>query len=98
VIVAFKGRFGRVIGTSPATAQWAGIAALSNEMAGHRQGPLNTRLYHVGKSSSYSEAFHDITSGGNTFAGFAGYSAVPGWDPVTGLGSPNVAVLLPLLS
>jgi len=98
VIVAFRGKFGRVIGTSPATAQWAGIAALSNEMAGHRQGPLNTRLYHVGKSSSYSEAFHDITSGGNRFAGFAGSSGVPGWDPVTGLGSPNVAVLLPLLS
>lgn len=26
-----------------------------------------------------------------------GYRAGPGWDPVTGWGSPNAAVLVPLL-
>ena len=43
-------------------------------------------------SSSYRKAFHDVTSGSN------GYLAARGWDPVTGWGSPNAQVLIPLLA
>ena len=46
----------------------------------------------VARSSHYRTAFHDVLTGSN------GYAAGPGWDPVTGLGSPNVVDLLPILS
>jgi subtilase family serine protease len=90
--------FHAIFGTSGGTPQWAGIDALSRQMAGHRQSQLNIRLYHLAKSDAYREAFHDITTGTNSFAGVTGFSAGPGWDPVTGLGTPDVAKLVPLLS
>ena len=92
------GRMGAVFGTSGGTPQWAGIVALARQEAGHRQSQLNIRLYHVAKSNSYQDAFHDITTGSNSFAGVTGFSAGPGWDAVTGLGTPDVAKLVPLLS
>lgn len=93
-IIVWNGRGAVVGGTSGGTPQWAGIAALADQAAGRRLGSLNKLLYHVGKS----DAFHDITSGNNSFGGIIGYTAGPGWDPVTGLGSPNVANLIRLLS
>jgi hypothetical protein len=43
--------------------------------------------------SDYHQAFHDITTGSNTasfpHAPIPGYPAAPGWDPVTGLASPD---------
>ena len=90
--------FARVSGTSVGTPQWAGIAALSEQAAGHRLPQLNIRLYHLAKSDGYSTGLHDITTGNNTFDGVAGSSAGPGWDPVTGLGTPDVANLVPLLA
>ncbi len=85
-------------GTSAGAPQWAGIAALADQAAGHRLGALNPRLYRIAQSNAYGSAFHDITTGNNTFCGIAGYSAGPGWDPVTGLGSPQVATLVGLLA
>lgn len=38
--------------------------------------------------------FHDITSGTNAGCNTNGFSAVPGWDPVTGLGTPNYPAML----
>jgi len=87
-----------VDGTSGGVPQWAGIDALSRQFAGHRQSQLNIRLYHIAKSAAYGDAFHDITTGNNSFAGVQGYNAGPGWDPVTGLGTPDVFKLVPLLS
>jgi hypothetical protein len=50
----------------------------------------------------YRAAFHDITTGGNSVVVVAkqitGYQASPGWGPVTGWGSPNAQVLVPLLA
>ena len=47
-------------------------------------------------------AFHDITTANNTVqfppTTITGYQAAPGWDPVTGWGSPNAQVLIPLLA
>ncbi|KAJ7260955.1 peptidase S8/S53 domain-containing protein [Mycena haematopus] len=34
-------------------------------------------------------AFHDIVSGSNPGCGTAGFESVPGWDPVSGLGTPD---------
>jgi tripeptidyl-peptidase-1 len=38
---------------------------------------------------AHPEAFNDITVGGNPGCGSDGFKAQPGWDPVTGLGSPK---------
>jgi subtilase family serine protease len=92
------GHFGAIFGTSGGTPQWAGIVARARQVAGHRQSQLNIRLYHLAKSDSYSDGLHDITTGNNSWAGVTGYSAGPGWDAATGLGTPDVAKLVPLLS
>jgi hypothetical protein len=50
----------------------------------------------------YHMAFHDITIGDNSVVVvpklITGYQASPGWDPVTGWGSPDAQVLVPLLA
>ncbi len=84
----------KATGTSVATAEWAGVTALAVEAAGHRLGTFNISLYHAGKSHDAATRFHDITSGNNNSTAFQGASAAPGWDPVTGLGTPDVANLV----
>jgi len=37
---------------------------------------------------------NDITNGTNPGCGSDGFSAVTGWDPVTGLGTPNFPKML----
>lgn len=39
-------------------------------------------------------AFHDITKGTNPGCGTVGFTAAKGWDPVTGLGTPDFPSLL----
>src|SRR5712692_4309850 len=86
-------------GTSASAPLWAAIAAIANQMAGHSLGFLNPALYKLAASSSYSQDFHDIIKGNNTQTvngiTVPGYAAVQGWDPVTGLGSPNAEKLIP---
>jgi PKD repeat protein len=78
-----------VLGTSVATPIWAGIAAVADQSTGVALGDLNPALYAIAAvPSSYSRDFHDVTQGNN------GYPAGPGWDPVTGLGTPRVASLV----
>src|SRR5207302_9318437 len=89
--------FGRSIGTSAATAEWAGIVALADQAGHHRLGSLNPRLYSIAQGEAYSTVLHDITSGTSTFHTFTGFSARPSWDAVTGLGTPDVAELVSLL-
>ena len=93
------GSWNVVGGTSAASPLWAGIAAIADDMAGHALGFLNTKLYKVEASSVGAKAFNDITSGDNTNTdnNVQGYAATTGWDAVTGLGTPNAAVLLPAL-
>jgi subtilase family serine protease len=86
-------------GTSFAAPRWAGFLALVNQQSvANGQGTvgfINPALYSIGLSSGYSSAFHDITSGNNTPAtGGGGFSAVPGYDLVTGWGSPAGAGLI----
>ena len=76
---------------------WAGLQAIANQMAGHPLGFINPGLYKLATSANYQQDFHDITQGDNTNAqaGVKGYSAAAGWDPVTGLGTPNAENLIP---
>jgi subtilase family serine protease len=82
-------------GTSFAAPRWAGFLALVNQqsVANGRGtvGFINPALYNLGISPSYSSAFHDIVSGSNPPAAGdgSGFSAVPGYDLVTGWGSPG---------
>lgn len=46
-------------------------------------------------SKTFMKLFNDITMGGNKGCGTPGFTAVPGWDPVTGVGTPNFLKLLP---
>ncbi len=65
----------KVGGTSAGSPQWAAIHALGLSAT-------HNNFYRQAKSSSYNAYFRDITSGSN------GYTAVSGYDYVTGLGSP----------
>jgi subtilase family serine protease len=89
-------------GTSAATPLWGGLIADADQLAGHDLGFVNPTLYQIARSPLYGRAFHDITTGNNTVlvngTTYTGYQAGPGWDPVTGLGSPNAAALVPILS
>lgn len=66
-------------GTSAVAPLWAGLVALMNQKLGKPVGFLNPQIYPLVGSG----AFRDITQGNN-----GTYSAGPGWDPCTGLGSP----------
>jgi kumamolisin len=79
-------------GTSFATPMWAAYIALVNQqLASNGEstiGFLDPTLYSIGVGSSYDTDFHDITSGTS-----GSYSAVTGYDLVTGWGSPNTGLL-----
>lgn len=76
-------------GTAAATPFFAGLVVLLNQALGKRVGYLNPLLY---SELGPEKVFRDITEGNN-----GGYSAGPGWDPVTGWGSPDGRKLLQAL-
>ena len=76
-------------GTSVGSPSWAGSLALIDQKAGGKLGFLNPSIYSIlNKPSEYSKAFHDVTVGNNN-----PNSAGAGWDPMTGVGTPDLAVL-----
>jgi subtilase family serine protease len=92
-------------GTSFATPIFAGMVALINQKQEWTsgQGLLNPKLYQLAAdSTTYSSAFHDVTSGNNNcnagskYCGSTtgGFSAGTGYDQVTGLGSVDLANLV----
>jgi len=85
--IVYHSSLSAVAGTSLATPIWAGITADLDQFGGQPVGFLNPVLYRVLQGPNYSVDFHDIQTGWN------GYSAGPGWDPVTGVGTPMVAAL-----
>lgn len=74
-------------GTSAGAPLMAAITADANEAAGKDVGFANPLLY------SDPSMFWDITSGANSVNGSGLYQAVAGYDPATGLGSPNANTL-----
>jgi subtilase family serine protease len=83
-------------GTSYAAPLWAGFVALVNQQAvatgKPRAGFINPAVYAIGTGTGYARAFHDAKSGSN-----GQYSAVKGYDLVTGWGSPDGAALIDAL-
>jgi subtilase family serine protease len=80
-------------GTSFAAPMWAGYIALADQQEGKGIGFIDPSVYSIGLGSSYDTDFHDITSGTS-----GSYSAVTGFDLVTGWGSPNGANLINALT
>ncbi len=87
-------------GTSFAAPRWAGFLALVNQQAnGTPIGFLNPSLYAIGQGAGYASDFHDISMGNNfNDASPALYSAVAGYDLVTGWGSPTGQNLIDALA
>ena len=82
---------------------WAGFTALVNEQAAAlKQGPvgfLNPALYAIGLGPNYTNCFHDITQGNNTWSNSPGaYFAALGYDLCTGWGSPNGTNLINMVT
>jgi len=87
--VRVDGRSAIFGGTSAVAPLWAALTALINQQLGKPVGFLNTSLY----AAAARKALHDITSGNN-----GAYTAGPGWDACTGLGSPDGQALLTALT
>jgi subtilase family serine protease len=79
-------------GTSAVAPLWAALIALINQQTGTPVGFVNPALYGLKNS------FNDISAGNNDDSNLGYYSAQSGWDPCTGLGSPNGAAILAGLS
>jgi kumamolisin len=75
-------------GTSAVAPLWAGLIALNNQQNGKSAGFVQPLIY----AAKAASAFNDIVSGNN-----GAFSAGPGWDACTGLGSPIGAKLIALL-
>jgi kumamolisin len=70
-------------GTSASSPFWAGMAALFQQQLGKPLPFLNPILYALAATPQRNQMFHDIVQGSDLH-----YTAGPGWDYVTGLGSP----------
>ncbi|KAI0716532.1 peptidase S8/S53 domain-containing protein [Earliella scabrosa] len=92
-VVKMNGRNKLAVGTSASAPTFASVIAMLNDEllnAGRRPlGFLNPFLYSRGAA-----ALNDVTSGSNPGCGTEGFPAAPGWDPVTGMGTPDYNKLL----
>lgn len=86
-VVALEGKWQLVYGTSASSPVVGAIFSLINAKRAEKGkksiGFVNPVLY------GRPDMFHDITFGNNPGCGTNGFSAVSGWDPVTGLGTPR---------
>jgi len=76
-------------GTSAVAPLWAGLIAVANQQLGTQVGFIQPAIY----AAKAASAFNDITVGNN-----GAFTAGPGWDACTGLGSPIASKLIPLLA
>jgi subtilase family serine protease len=91
-------------GTSEATPLFAGIVALADQVAGHSLGLINPALYQL--AAEGKPGIVDVTSGDNTVSftqdgreqTVTGFSARPGYDLATGLGTVNARYFVPELA
>lgn len=93
-VVAVDGKFSLTFGTSASTPTFASLVNMINEeRMAVGKGPvgfLNPTLY------ANPQVLNDITTGGNRGCGTPGFNSTIGWDPVTGLGTPNYPKMLKL--
>jgi kumamolisin len=86
----FSGGQAQVVGGTSAVAPlWAALVSRLAEATGQRFGLIQTLLYAGVAPHTAVDGFNDITSGNN-----GAYTAGPGWDACSGLGSPDGTALL----
>jgi subtilase family serine protease len=85
VLVVENGANYQVGGTSAGSPQWAALAALASQAANLRLGAIASKLYALNGLSS----FHNVTTGSDGY-----FSAGPGWNYPTGLGTPDAYQLV----
>ncbi|PPQ94446.1 hypothetical protein CVT25_002537 [Psilocybe cyanescens] len=94
--VVIGGRVQSVAGTSASSPTVAAIFSLLNDFRISQGktalGFINPLIY-----STAASGFNDITSGSNPGCGSTGFTAGKGWDPVTGLGTPDFLKLQKLV-
>jgi len=91
--VMCRGNEQGVGGTSAVAPLWAGLIALINQQLGKPVGSLNPLLYKL------TGVFNEVTEGNNCCVnGVPCYQAGPGWNPCTGLGTPDGTKLLQALT
>ncbi|KIW05707.1 uncharacterized protein PV09_03567 [Verruconis gallopava] len=94
--IVYDQKFIRVDGTSASSPMMASVIALLNDdLLANGKPPLgfmNPWLYSIGK-----DGFTDIISGSAKGCGVEGFPAKPGWDAVTGFGTPNFVKLRELV-
>ncbi len=81
-------------GTSAVAPLWAALICRLSQATGKKFGLLQPLLYAGVTAGEAAAGFTDITQGNNTQGSVTGYSAGPGWDACTGLGSPEGTTLL----
>jgi subtilase family serine protease len=92
-------------GTSEATPLFAGVVALADQVAGHSLGPVNPALYKM-LALGASSGIVDVTKGNNTVAfrqggkehTVTGFTALPGYDLASGVGTVDAALFVPELA
>lgn len=84
-------------GTSAGAPQWAALVAIANSQRSTPLSGANSSLYPAATGTAYVANYRDITSGSNGGCGFV-CTAGPGYDFVTGLGSPLAGSLVPALA
>jgi kumamolisin len=80
-------------GTSAVAPLWSALIARLGQATGQRFGLIQPALYTGATPGADVAGFNDITEGNN-----GAYSAGPGWDACSGLGSPNGTALLSRLN
>jgi len=101
--VILDGSVTSVGGTSASTPTFSAIFTLLNDIRLNNGqstlGFLNPWIYQT--AAANPTAFFDVTVGNNVVAGCCtpngGFQTAPGWDPATGVGTPNFAVLSTLV-
>ncbi|KAJ7480634.1 subtilisin-like protein [Mycena latifolia] len=95
-VIGIDGEFGLVFGTSASAPTTASIFTMINDArlaVGKKPvGFINPAIY--SEAFKLVKAFNDITVGGNQGCNTPGFSSAPGWDPVTGVGTPNFEKLV----
>jgi hypothetical protein len=102
-IVYDNGSGGAAYGTSCAAPLWAGLVAVLNQQAAANGKPpigfIHPAIYSLAAGTSYGAYFNDITTGNNfNSASPTLFSAVPGFDLCTGLGTPIGSGLMSALA
>jgi kumamolisin len=90
--VLIDGRLGFMGGTSATAPLWAALVCRLTEALGRPLGLLQPLVYHDLVPGKVTAGFRDVVAGDN-----GAYTARPGWDPNTGLGSPHGTALLTAL-